>query len=322
MVRISELTSLPPLSGSFVTDGMFDGLHLGHQKILKTLVAEARAEGLPSVVLSYWPHPRLVLHPEDQSLKILTTADEKREVLEELGLDYFITLPFSLEFASLSHHRFLEEILWNRLHVRKLLVGYDHRFGKDRLGNVDYLRSRGSELGFEVEEVPRQEVEEIGISSTRIRKALLEPDIGLANRFLGRPYTVTGTVVSGDRKGRLLGYPTANLETGEKAKLIPADGVYLSRVKAGGNWMPAMTNIGYRPTVGGREHRLETHILDYSGNLYGQTLTIEFHDTLRREQRFSSLEELRRQLEADEAEVRRRFTLPENGQAGRQGTSG
>jgi riboflavin kinase/FMN adenylyltransferase len=315
MVRISDLTRLPPLNGSVVTDGMFDGLHLGHQKILKTLVGEARAKGLPSVVLSYWPHPRLVLHPEDTSLKILTTADEKRVVLEELGLDYFITLPFSLEFAALSHHRFLEEILWERLHVRKLLVGYDHRFGKDRMGNVEYLQRRGGELGFEVEEVPRQEVEEIGVSSTRIRKALQEFDIGLANRFLGRPYTITGKVVPGDQKGRLLGYPTANLETSEKAKLIPADGVYLCRVKRAGIWMPAMTNIGYRPTVGGREHRLETHILGFSGDLYGQTLTLEFLDTLRKEQRFPDMDALRQQLQADEAEALRRFALRVNGQA-------
>lgn len=311
MRRIASLDELPELSGSVVTDGMFDGVHLGHQQILKRLVAEARSRHLPSVVLSYWPHPRLVLQPDGPPLRLLTTVDEKAAVFEKLGLDYMVVLPFDREFSSWSPIRFVSEILVKGLTVQKLWVGYDHRFGKERQGDVHFLRSEGKKQGFEVEEVGRQEVEEIAISSTRIRQALADFGVEKANQFLGRPYSLSGVVRKGDQRGRLIGFPTANLEISEPSKLIPADGVYVTRVHIGQGVWSAMTNIGVRPTVDGKTHTIETHLLDFDGDLYGSNLEIEFMATLRREKKFSGLEELKKQLGEDRMQSRSWFARGE-----------
>jgi riboflavin kinase/FMN adenylyltransferase len=300
MKRIEGLDQMPELKGSVVTDGMFDGVHLGHQQILQKLVQDAHKYKVPSVLVTYWPHPRHILSPKQEKLQLLTSLDEKAEMLEQQGLDYLLILPFTHSFSKLSHIRFTEEILVKKLHTRKLIVGYDHRFGKDRQGDMDYLMTAGKEFGFEVQQIGKQEVEDIAISSTKIRYALNNYLVETAAQFLGRPYGLMGTVVEGDKRGRTIGFPTANIEPDYADKLIPADGVYATRI-----WMDrvpysAMTNIGFRPTVDGKTRKIETHLIDFEGDLYGKNLRLEFIAPIREEMKFASLDELKIQLQHDQ----------------------
>jgi riboflavin kinase/FMN adenylyltransferase len=300
MNRIDGLENMPELKGSVVTDGMFDGVHLGHQQILQKLIQEAKKFKVPSVLVTYWPHPRHVLSPKQEKLQLLTSLNEKAEILQNQGLDYLLVLPFTHKFSQISHIQFVEDILVGKLHTQKLIVGYDHHFGKDRLGNMDYLRSAGLEFGFDVQQIGKQEVEDIAISSTKIRYALKNHLIETAAQFLGRPYGLLGKVVEGDKKGRTIGFPTANLEPDYGEKLIPADGVYATRIWMDGQPFSAMTNIGFRPTVNGKTRRIETHLIDFKGDLYGKTLKLEFIAPIRDEIKFSSLDELKEQLQHDQ----------------------
>lgn len=300
MKLIHDLTEIPALSGSVVTDGMFDGVHLGHQRILKQVVNEAKAMGLPSVLLTYWPHPRHVLPEKGERLKILTTLEEKAEIVARQGIDYMLVIPFNYAFSRISHEKFVKEILSEKLQTRKIIIGYDHRFGLNRLGNVGYLKEAGAELGFEVIEIGKQEIEDIAISSTKIRYSLQHHLIETAGQFLGRNYSLSGTVVKGDQRGRLLGYPTANLDVSETSKLVPADGVYATWVVVDGQKYGSMTNIGFRPTVDGLHHKIESHLFDFEGDLYGRILTLEFVSPIREEMKFAGLDALKEQLALDE----------------------
>jgi riboflavin kinase/FMN adenylyltransferase len=300
MKRIEGIENFPELPGSIVTDGMFDGVHLGHQQIIQKLVQESKKYKVPSVLVTYWPHPRHVLSPKQEKLQLLTSLSEKADLMENLGLDFMLVLPFSVSFSKISHTAFVEDILVKKLHAQKLIVGYDHHFGKDRLGNMEYLRAAGLEFGFDVQQIGKQEVEDIGISSTKIRYALKNHLVETASHFLGRPYSLVGQVVHGDQKGRTIGFPTANIQPDYSEKLIPADGVYATRI-----WMErvpfsAMTNIGFRPTVNGKTRRIETHLIDFEGDLYGKTLKLEFIAPIREEIKFASLEDLKTQLQFDQ----------------------
>jgi riboflavin kinase / FMN adenylyltransferase len=299
MKVIHDLSQMPSLEGSVVTDGMFDGVHLGHQSILQQVSSLARSKGLSSVLLTYWPHPRHVLAGKEARIPLLTSLEEKARLVEAQGIDYMLVIAFSKTFSEMSHERFVREILAEGLHTKALVVGYDHRFGQNRLGDVAYLNRAGQEYGFSIVEIGKQEVDAITISSTKIRYALQNFLVDSARSFLGRPYSVSGTVVKGDQRGRAIGFPTANLQPDEPAKLIPADGVYATRTKVGQDWFPSMTNIGFRPTVDGRRHTLETHLIDFQDDLYGQTIEVAFWAPLRQEIRFSGLEALKEQLLSD-----------------------
>lgn len=299
MKLIHDLSQMPALEGSVVTDGMFDGVHLGHQRILRQVVQKAQELGLPSVVLTYWPHPRHVLGGKEARVSLLTTLDEKAERIAQQGIDYLLVLSFSKQFSQLSHEQFVRNILAEGLHTRHLIVGYDHRFGLNRIGDIRYLQEAGKTYGFGLTEIGKQEIEDIAISSTKIRYSLQNFLVDSASQFLGRPYSLRGLVVKGDQRGRTIGFPTANLEVDEKDKLIPKDGVYASRTRVGETWYPSMTNIGFRPTVDGKKHAIETHLIDFEGDLYGKTIDVAFVKPLRTEMKFASLEELKQQLARD-----------------------
>jgi riboflavin kinase / FMN adenylyltransferase len=299
MEVIRDIADFPQLSFPVVTSGTFDGVHVGHQKILQRVKERARQSGGQSVVITYWPHPRLVLFPEDNELKLLSTIEERIEQLRSYGIDYLLIIPFTKEFSRLTSRAFISDVLVKALHTKVLVIGYDHRFGKNREGSFEHLKARSAQYGFEVEEIPRQDVDDIGVSSTKIRRALESGDIPAANRYLGHTYTLTSVVEEGNKLGRTIGFPTANLALPASHKLIPANGVYAVWVRHDGARLPGMMNIGTRPTVDGSRLTLEVHLLHFTGDLYGHTLTVEFVEMLRHEQKFDGLDALKAQLAKD-----------------------
>jgi riboflavin kinase / FMN adenylyltransferase len=291
------------LDYAVVTSGTFDGVHLGHQKILSRLREIAQFERGESVVITFWPHPRLVLHPEDTTLKLLNTFEEKAELLKTQGINHLIRIPFTKEFSQLSSQDFIDKLLVNTIGTKKLVIGYDHHFGKNREGSFEQLKLNGPKFGFQVEEIPRQDVDHIGVSSTRIRQALEVGDIEIATHFLGSQYSITGRVVIGDKLGRVLGYPTANIEIENKNKLIPADGIYAVTIKHEHNIYRGMLYIGIRPTINGVKRNIEVNIFDFNKEIYGESLTIYFHSLIRQDKKFNDLEELKTQLHQDKIDA-------------------
>lgn len=290
------------LDCAVVTSGTFDGVHIGHQKILARLIEIARRHKGESVVLTFWPHPRLVLHPEEDTLKLLNTFEEKAELLKDAGIGHLVRIPFTKEFSNYSSEDFIRKILVDTIGTRKLVIGYDHRFGHNREGSFEQLKENGPKYGFEVEEIPRQDIDRVGVSSTRIRNALAAGDIDTATHFLGRPYSITGRVIPGDKLGRLLGFPTANIEIDTKFKLIPEDGVYAVTVRHEQYQYKGMMYIGNRPTINGSRRSLEVNLFDFNEEIYGDSLTIFFHKMIRPDFRFQDLEDLKKQLAIDKIE--------------------
>jgi riboflavin kinase / FMN adenylyltransferase len=305
MIVHHGIDSLTPLPYAVVTSGTFDGVHLGHQKILQRLneVARSHPDG-QSVVMTYWPHPRTVVSNDSQNLRLLSTLEEKIDLLEQAGVDHLVVIPFTRSFSQLTSEEFIQQILINALGTRKLVIGYDHRFGRDREGGFDYIQAHQAEYGFEVEEIPRQDLEAVAISSSKIRTALSEGNIAAATRFLGRDYSLTGTVVKGRQLGRTIGFPTANLQVDDAVKLIPANGVYAVAVEQGGQTYGGMLNIGFRPTVAGDHQTIETYIFDFDKDIYGEHMTLRFRAFLRPEQKFNGLPALMEQLQQDEKRAR------------------
>ncbi|WP_258099016.1 bifunctional riboflavin kinase/FAD synthetase [Marinoscillum pacificum] len=299
MQLVEDLKDFEAPNYSVVTSGTFDGVHFGHQKILKKIIQIAKEKGGKSVVLTFWPHPRFVLKPDSNDLKLLTTFEEKAQLLDQIGIDYLVKIPFTREFSELSSDEFIRQILVNKLNTQKLVIGYDHRFGKNREGGFDYLMEHSQDYGFEIEEIHRQDIEHVGVSSTKIREALANGNIHIANEFLEREYSITGFVKDGDRIGRSIGFPTANLDIPETYKLIPADGAYAVRVEVDGKNYQGMLNIGQRPTVSGQERRIEVNIFDFNEDIYNHRVKVAFVRLLRKEQKFSSIEELKDQLNKD-----------------------
>jgi riboflavin kinase/FMN adenylyltransferase len=295
------------LDHAVVTSGTFDGVHLGHQKILSRLTEIAVQEKGETVVITFWPHPRLVLHPEDTTLQLLNTFEEKAALLKAQGIQHLIRIPFTKEFSQLTSEEFIVNILVKTIGTKKLVIGYDHHFGKNREGSFDQLKLNGPKYGFQVEEIPRQDVDHIGVSSTRIRKALEEGDIATATHFLGGPYTITGRVVIGDKLGRVLGYPTANIEIENKNKLIPADGIYAVTVLHEHQQYKGMLYIGNRPTINGMQRNIEVNIFEFNREIYGESLTLSFHSLIRGDQKFNNLEELKQQLHLDKVDALRQL---------------
>ncbi|MCU0419412.1 MAG: bifunctional riboflavin kinase/FAD synthetase [Cyclobacteriaceae bacterium] len=294
-----SIDDFQPLAYAVVTSGTFDGVHVGHQTILKRLRETAHRHQGETVVITYWPHPRLVLNPEEQDLRLLNTFEEKAALLKEQGVQHLLRIPFTKEFSSISSQAFITGILVNKLGTRKLVIGYDHRFGKNREGSFEQLKVNAPTYGFEVEEIPKQEVDHVGVSSSKIRKALLEGDIDTAHHFLGKPYSLTGRVVKGDRLGRVLGFPTANLQLDFAYKLIPAQGIYAVTVQHEALRYDGMLYIGNRPTVDGKRQVIEVNIFDFDSDIYGESLQVNFVSLLRGDSRFSDLEELKHQLQRD-----------------------
>lgn len=304
MIVHRGLDDIHPLTNAIVTSGTFDGVHRGHQKILSRLTEVAQSSGGESVLITYWPHPRTVVSNDSQDLKLLTSLDEKIELIEQAGVDHLVVIPFTRSFSELTSEQYIRQILIDKIGTRKLVIGYDHRFGRDREGGFDYIRAHQSEYGFEVEEIPRQDVEAVGVSSSKIRTALQEGNVHTANRFLGRQYNLTGTVVKGRQLGRTIGYPTANLQVDDPIKLVPANGVYAVDVIYGGQTYGGMLNIGFRPTVAGTHQTIETYIFDFDKDIYGEHMTLKFREYLRPEVKFDGLPTLVNQLKLDEESAR------------------
>lgn len=293
------------IKNAVVTSGTFDGVHFGHQKILDRLRVVANEIGGETVLITYWPHPRLVLNPHNNDLRLLSTFPEKANLLEKYGVDHLVKIPFTKEFSQLTCEEYIRIILHDRIQTKKMIIGYDHRFGKNREGDFDDLVKMSSKYHYEVEEIPRQDVDEIGVSSTKIRNALAEGKVRIANQYLNRPYSISGTVVKGQQMGRTLGFPTANVHIKEPYKLIPADGIYAVKVCNKYKKMNGMLNIGHRPTVGGQHKTIEVHIFDFDDDIYNSEISIEFIEHVRSEVKFDQLEELKTQLRQDEVDVRR-----------------
>lgn len=285
---------------SVVTIGTFDGVHVGHRKILDRVIRDGQKNGLQATVLTFFPHPRMVLQ-QDGGLKLLNTLDEKIAILEETGLDCLVIHPFTRKFSRLSAEEFVINNLVHALAAKKVVIGYDHRFGRNRNADIRDLREFGKEFGFEVEEIPAQEIDAVSVSSTKIRKALEEGDIPTANQYLGYPYMLTGKIKKGKGLGRTLNFPTANLEIAEDYKLIPRNGAYVVKSSMDGKTYYGMMNIGVNPTVDGKNQSIEIHFFDFSENLYGKAIRVDVLHRLRDEQKFDSLEALQQQLDRDKA---------------------
>lgn len=287
-----------PQRHSIITIGTFDGVHVGHKKILERLISVGKQKNLKPTVLTFFPHPRMVLQPNFK-MELLNTLEEKKEILENLGIEEIVVKPFNKEFAELSAKEYVENILVQELGAKHIIIGYDHRFGKNRSANIDDLKTLGHEIGFEVEEIQAQDIEDITVSSTKIRKALQEGNLEIANSYLGYPYFLNGTIVKGKGLGKTIDFPTANLNIKEDYKLIPKQGVYVVKSVIEGVVVRGMMNIGTNPTVNGNKESIEVHFFDFSNDIYGKSLKIEMLNRLRDEQKFESLQALGHQLGID-----------------------
>jgi riboflavin kinase / FMN adenylyltransferase len=297
---LSDFQALPH---AVVTSGTFDGVHLGHRKILQRLTEVAQQRQGKSVVITFHPHPRAVIASE-KPVKLLSTLDEKIELLAQNGIDHLVVIPFTREFSELSSEDFIQQILIQKIGTKTLVIGYDHRFGKNREGGFDFLKENVHKYGFSIEEISRQDIEHLTVSSTRIREALLMGNIPTANHFLGRKYGLSGLIVKGRQLGRTIGVPTANIQVREENKLIPTDGVYAVWVGYKDARFGGMMNVGNRPTVDGTFKTIEVHLLDFDQDIYGENLRIEFVEKVRDEQKFSGLEALKAQIDQDKIKIK------------------
>lgn len=284
---------------TIVTIGTFDGVHLGHQKILKQITKSAQELNCESLVLTFFPHPRMVLQ-KDTEMKQLNTINEKLELLDNLGIDNLVIHPFDKEFSRLTAEEFVKEVLVNVFRVKKIIIGYDHRFGRNRTATIDDLYSFGETYGFEVEQISAEEINEVSISSTKIRNALLEGNVEIAASYLGYNYSMTGIVSKGKQLGRTIGYPTANIKLVDDHKLIPSNGVYIAKSIINGITIYGMMNIGTRPTVDGSTQTIEIHFFDFKQDIYNLEITVSLLKRMRNEHKFESVDALKKQLHIDQ----------------------
>ena len=294
-----HLSEFNKLDNAVVTIGTFDGVHFGHQKIVKRLCELAKATGGESVILTFFPHPRLILDPENQDLKMINTIKQKAEILTNLGVDHLIITPFTRDFSNLSAKEYIEGVLVNTLGTKYIIVGYDHRFGKDRKGGMPELEEYSKLFGYQIELIQEQDVNDVAVSSTKIRQALLKGDVALAAKYLGYHFSVEGRVVKGDKIGRTIGYPTANIFVEETYKLIPSDGIYAVTVSMAEETYKGMAYIGQRPTINGMTRNIEVNIFDFNKEIYGQTIKMTFLEFLRHDVKFTGLDALKDQLQKD-----------------------
>lgn len=307
--NLSEFTKL---NNAIVTIGTFDGVHFGHQKIIKQLVEKAKADGGESVILTFFPHPRMIIDPENQDLKMINTINEKAEILKNLGVDHLIITPFTRDFSNQLPDEYIKNTLVNTLGIKHIIIGYDHRFGKDRSGNLSDLKAAGLHYGFTVEEIMEQDIHDVAVSSTKIRQSLLAGDVSLASDYLGYPFSIFGKVIKGDKIGRTIGFPTANIFVEETYKLIPGDGIYAVTVEMTSDLLTenlnknaefstykGMAYIGQRPTINGMTRNIEVNIFDFNREIYGQDIRMNFLKFLRHDVKFTGLEALTVQLQKD-----------------------
>ncbi|MGB6150584.1 MAG: bifunctional riboflavin kinase/FAD synthetase [Pricia sp.] len=305
MVTVQSISKYDERHPTAVTIGTFDGVHIGHRKILERLIKTAAMVDLKSTVLTFFPHPRMVLQ-KDVDIKLLNTIGEKSKILTEMGLDQLIIHPFTKEFSRLSATEFVRDMLVNKLKTKKIIIGYDHRFGRNRNANITDLKAFGNTLDFEVEEISAQEIDEVSVSSTKIRKALDEGDIPTANAYLGYHYMLTGSVKKGKGLGRQIAFPTANLSIPESYKLIPKKGVYTVQSELFGKTVYGMMNIGHNPTVSGNaqgaddaQASIEIHYFDFDQDLYEKEIQVDILHRIRDEHKFESVDALKEQLHKD-----------------------
>jgi riboflavin kinase/FMN adenylyltransferase len=306
-----NLKTLPD-KPTVATIGTFDGVHIGHQKIIQRLINTGKKEGLKSVVLTFFPHPRMVLQ-KDSNIKLINTIEERKNILENLGIDFLVIMKFTHKFSRLSAEDFVKNILVERLKAKKVIIGYDHRFGRNRNADINDLKVFGQNYGFEVEEIPAQDIDNVAVSSTKIRMALMEGNIKKANKYLGYHFMLTGKVIKGKGLGKQIGYPTANIEIKEEYKIIPKQGSYIVKSILNKKEVYGMMNIGMNPTVNGDKQSIEVHFFDFYEDIYGKTIKIDLLERIRDEEKFESLEALKLQLVKDK-DTALKFILNQNAQ--------
>ncbi|WP_333862365.1 bifunctional riboflavin kinase/FAD synthetase [Sphingobacterium sp.] len=315
-----SLDDFSPVENAVVTIGTFDGVHIGHQKILAHLKEAAQKINGETILLTFFPHPRLIINPDDDSLRLINDIEEKVSQLSKVGIDHLIIIPFSRDFSNQTPEEYISNVLVGKLGTKKIVIGYDHHFGKDRKGSMGDLEQFASIFDYSVDEIPEQDINDIAVSSTRVREALIKGDIKTANLYLGYPFELTGTVIRGDQIGRTIGFPTANLQVHEPHKLIPAYGIYAVEVyiynhiqnittgeyreESPVSIAKGMGYIGTRPTVDGMNRAIEISLFDFDQDIYGKTLRVKFLHFIRHDERFDSLEEMKAQIKADEVEIR------------------
>jgi riboflavin kinase/FMN adenylyltransferase len=298
--------NISPFQGTspVVTIGFFDGIHLGHKKIIETVTSTAKRLNRKSLVITFWPHPRIVLSNDIEDLKLITTLNEKTKIIESMGVDGLLVMEFTKEFASTSAIDFLQKFLIHQLKVSGIVLGYNHSFGHKGLGNFNLIKQHQAEGEYEAIQVDSVSLDGIAVSSTKVRTALEAGALNIANSMLGRPYSLTGTIEGGQQIGRALGFPTANIKPVDPLKQIPYDGVYAVWVDINNESFPAMLNVGTRPTIGnGLNRTIEVHIIGFDQNIYHKEITVRFVERIRHEQKFNSLDELKEQLKTDKLTV-------------------
>lgn len=295
-----KVDDLPEFKHGVLTIGTFDGVHQGHQEIIKRINSVARENGGESILLTFHPHPRLVINPNDTSLKLLNTLEEKIDLLDHYGVDNLIVAPFSVEFSQLTAEQYVQDFLLKNIKPQTIVIGYDHHFGNNREGGIEALKSLAEPAGVVIEEISKQTVDDIAVSSTKVRHAVSAGEVEKAQALLGHPYGLEGIVVHGKKLGKGLGYPTANIEIANANKLIPAQGVYAVRVGLNDDWYGGMLNIGTNPTFDGTEQSVEVYIFDFERDIYGKEIAIQFVQYLREELKFDSANDLVAQMREDE----------------------
>jgi len=301
-LKIERNLSMPPDQNTVVTIGTFDGVHKGHQKIIDRVIESSKSERLKSVVLTFFPHPRMVLQ-KDSNIKLINTIDERYTILDNLGIDYLFVKTFTKAFSQLDAKSFVEDILVKTLNAKKVIIGYDHRFGKNRTAGIEDLKRFSKIFNFEIEEIPAKDIDRIAISSTKIRHALKAGDINTVNSYLGYHFTLTGKIVKGKGLGKTWGFPTANIHIEEDYKIIPKQGAYIVKTKINNKTVYGMMNIGKNPTVLGNKQTIEAHFLDFNGDIYDDILSVELLEYIRDEKKFENIEALKEQLRRDKQQV-------------------
>ena len=304
MIVHTQTETLPFFRNAIVTIGTFDGVHRGHRRIIAQMKEEALTVNGETVIITFHPHPRKVVRGKEDGIRLLTTMAERIRLLDQLGVDHLVVIPFTETFAAMEARQYVRDFLVSKFHPHTIIIGYDHRFGKDRKGDYHLLDDLATVYGYRIREIDAQLLDEISISSTRIREALRQGDAATASELLGYPYFFEGTVVEGDKRGRTIGYPTANLELTDPDKLLPGNGVYAVTVQVqdgdhAGSTLGGMMNIGYRPTVDGHSLRTEVNLFDFDGLLYGNRLRVHLIDFIRGEEKFNGLDALRERLRMD-----------------------
>lgn len=295
----NHFSEFKKLNNAVATIGTFDGVHYGHQKIIKRLCELAKSTGGESVILTFFPHPRLIIDPENQDLKMINTINEKAKILARLGVDHLIITPFTRDFSNLTPAEYIKNILVDTIGIKHLIVGYDHRFGKDRKGGLQDLEAFSKNFNYKIEQIPEQDINDVAVSSTKIRTALLNGDVALAANYLGYNFSLYGKVIKGDKIGRTIGFPTANIFVEETYKLIPSDGIYAVTIEMNGQVFKGMAYIGQRPTINGMTRNIEVNIFDFNQEIYGQDVKMNFLEFLRHDVKFTGLEALKEQLQKD-----------------------